>query len=245
MPQVSVRFYAELNDFLPADQQGKQLRVELDRRTSIKDMLEALGVPHTEIMTLIVNSKSVNFDYIVNAGDHISVYPPFSEIDISSVQKLGEYTQNEFRFVLDCHLGRLARYLRQCGFDTLYQNDYNDDQLAKISSTEERILLTRDRNLLKRSVIEYGYFVRETDPRKQLDEIIHRYRLRNRIKPFGRCTLCNGTVEPVDKQTINDLLEPKTRKHYETFWQCKDCQQVYWEGSHVEKMQQVTKDLLH
>jgi uncharacterized protein with PIN domain/sulfur carrier protein ThiS len=245
MPQVSVRFYAELNDFLPEKQQGKQLSVELDRRTSIKDMLEALGVPHTEIMALIVNGESVGFDYIVAAGDHISVYPPFAEIDIHPLQKLGEYTQGEFRFVLDCHLGRLARYLRQCGFDTLYQNDFDDDQLAQISSAEQRILLTRDRSLLKRSTIEYGYFVRATDPRKQLDEIIQRYRLKDQIRPFGRCTLCNGTVEPVDKQAIDSLLEPKTRKHYDTFWQCSNCQQIYWEGSHVEKMQRVTKDLLH
>ena len=244
MPQVHFRFYAELNDFLKAGQHHKRFTISLDRRTSIKDLIESLGVPHTEVEVILVNGKSVDFSYIVKDNDDISVYPLFESVDISPLLKLRDQPLRKMHFVLDCHLGRLARYLRQLGFDTLYRNDYDDDTLAQISAKEHRILLTRDRSLLKRSIITHGYFVRESDPRKQLDEVLNRFDLKNSIIPFGRCTRCNGIVVPVDKKTIDDQLEPKTRKYFDTFWQCTNCKQIYWEGSHVDKMHALNMEVM-
>lgn len=240
MPFVHFRFYADLNDFLPLDNQGVCFDVILNRRTSVKDMIEALGVPHTEVEVILINSTSVDFSYLLKDADRVSVYPAFDTPDITPLIKLNHLSAGNTRFVLDCHLGRLARYLRQLGFDTLYRNDYDDDELATLSANESRILLTRDRNLLKRSIITYGYFVRETDPRRQIDEIIRRYALKNRINPFGLCTRCNGKVMAVDKKLVMDQLEPNTKLHYNDFYQCADCKQVYWEGSHFEHMKRLT-----
>jgi uncharacterized protein len=245
MSHVELRFYAELNDFLRDAWKKKRFRLELNRRTSVKDLIESLGVPHTEVEVILANGVSVDFSYIVKDSDDLSIYPMFESVDVSPILKLRDEPLRETRFVLDCHLGRLARYLRQFGFDTLYRNDYNDDDLAEISSTQHRILLTRDRNLLKRSIITHAYFIRDHDPRKQLDEVIRRFDLKNRIIPFGRCTRCNGIVEEVDKTAIADQLEPKTRKYFDTFWQCSSCGQIYWEGSHVKHMLELTDEVLN
>lgn len=245
MSQASAtfRFYEELNDFLPATQRKQDIPYPLERRASVKDIIESLGVPHTEIEIIIVNQTSVDFSYIVNDGDHVSVYPVFESLDIQPLLRLREAPLRDPRFVLDCHLGRLARYLRQFGFDTLYRNDYDDEELAQVSADEHRILLTRDRNLLKRRIITHGYFVRETDPRQQLDEVIARFQLQGLLRPFGRCTRCNGIVEAVDKQAIEHLLEEKTRLYYQHFWRCSNCGQLYWEGGHYRDMCRLNEEL--
>jgi uncharacterized protein with PIN domain len=146
--------------------------------------------------------------------------------------------------VLDTHLGQLAAYLRMLGFDTLYRNDYPDDELARIASQEQRILLTRDRGLLKRGIIVYGYYVRETDPRRQMVEILRRYQLDGVIAPFRRCIRCNGPLRAVQKADIADRLAPKTREFYQEFSMCAACDQIYWKGSHYERMRQFIEGLL-
>jgi len=245
MSYVALRFYAELNDFLRDAQKQTRFKIELNRRTSVKDLIESLGVPHTEVEVILANGKSVDFNYIVKRDDELSIYPMFESVDVTPILKLREKPLRDIQFVLDCHLGRLARYLRQFGFDTLYRNDFTDDELADISAMEHRILLTRDRNLLKRSIITHGYCIREHDPRKQLDEVIRRFDLRKQIIPFGRCTRCNGIVEAVDKEAIEHLLEPKTRLYFDEFWQCTSCGQVYWEGSHVKHMLKLTDEIIN
>ena len=245
MSSVALRFYAELNDFLRAARKFRRFEIELNRRTSVKDLIESLGVPHTEVEVILANGKSVDFNYIVKTQDDLSIYPMFESVDVTPLLKLRDTPLRHTRFVLDCHLGRLARYLRQFGFDTLYRNDYTDDELAETSAREHRILLTRDRSLLKRSIITHGYFIREFDPRKQLDEVIRRFDLRGQIIPFGRCTRCNGLVERIDKKAIEHRLEPKTRLYYEDFWQCSSCSQIYWEGSHIKHMIALTDEVLN
>jgi uncharacterized protein len=245
MSYVALRFYAELNDFLRDAQKQTRFEIELNRRTSVKDLIESLGVPHTEVEVILANGKSVDFNYIVEREDDLSIYPMFESVDVTPVLRLREEPLRETRFVLDCHLGRLARYLRQFGFDTLYRNDYTDDELAETSASEHRILLTRDRSLLKRSIITHAYFIRDHDPRKQLDEVIRRFDLRNQIIPFGRCTRCNGIVEAIDKEAIEHLLEPKTRLYFDQFWQCTSCGQIYWEGSHVKHMLRLTDEVMN
>ena len=245
MSYVALRFYAELNDFLRDERKQTRFTAALNRRTSVKDLIESFGVPHTEVEIILANGHSVDFSYIVEDRDELSVYPMFESVDVTPILKLREKPLRNPRFVLDCHLGRLARYLRQFGFDTLYRNDYSDDELALTSAAENRILLTRDRSLLKRSIITHGYFIRAFDPRKQLDEVIRRFDLRKLITPFGRCTRCNGIVASVDKQAIENQLEPKTRLYFDTFWQCRSCGQIYWEGSHVKHMIKLTDEVLN
>lgn len=243
MSKVELRFYEELNDFLTPAQRKVTISHTFNRRASVKDMIESFGVPHTEVDIILVNGESVDFSYIVKDGDRISVYPVFESLDITPLLRLRPKPLRSPRFVLDSNLGRLARYLRMLGFDCLYQNDYTDKAVANISSQEHRILLTRDRILLQRKIITHGYFVRAVIPRTQVREVLFRFDLFGLIKPFSRCSRCNGELQVVDKETIQDRLEPKTRKYYHHFLLCPSCGQIYWEGSHHEHSRRLIETL--
>ncbi len=243
MSQCSIRFYEELNDFLPPQRRKVCFSHDFQRRASIKDMIEAMGVPHTEVDLILVNGESVDFSYIVRDGDWISVYPMFETFDIQPVSRVRLRPLRTSRFVLDVHLGKLARYLRLLGFDTLYHNDYDDAELARLASSEQRILLTRDRDLLKRAMVTHGFFVRATDPRRQIEEVLDRLDLYRAIQPFLRCTRCNGLLVAVPKRQVWERLAPKTRLYVETFWLCGQCSQVYWEGSHLPRIRRFIETL--
>ncbi|WP_455374894.1 Mut7-C RNAse domain-containing protein [Kaarinaea lacus] len=241
--EVSIRFYEELNDFLPPERRKKSFTYEVSQPGSIKDLIESLGVPHTEIDLILVNSQSVDFNYLVQNNDRISVYPVFEALDISPIIKLRPKPLRKSRFVLDTHLGRLAAYLRMLGFDTLYRNDYDDKTLANISVNEHRILLTCDVRLLMRKIITHGYYVRERNPKKQLLEVLSRFDLFTAQRPFTRCMHCNGEIKQVQKELIEHRLMPRTRENYEDFWQCGNCGKIYWQGSHFQRMQQLIEKL--
>jgi uncharacterized protein with PIN domain len=234
--QAFFRFYAELNDFLPPHRKQVVFSHVYDGQPSVKDTIEALGVPHTEVDLILVNGESVDFSYRMKDGDQVSIYPVFESIDIASVLRVRPQPLREVRFVIDTHLGRLAGYLRMLGFDTLYRNDFQDEELAKLSSREKRILLTKDRGLLKRSEVTHGYCVREIHPRRQLVEVLRRFDLARVIKPFERCIRCNGSVTRVDKEQVIDRLPPETRRYYDEYHLCQDCGRIYWRGSHYQRM---------
>jgi len=238
---IQIRFYEELNDFLPPERRKITFQHPVKQPGSIKDMIEALGVPHTEIDLILVNGQSVGFDYPVQDGDRISVYPVFESLDITPVTRLRPSPLRITRFVLDTHLGRLAAYLRLFGFDTLYRNDYDDPTLTNISVKEHRILLTRDKRLLMRKHITHGYYVRSTQPRKQLLEVLSRFDLNKNQQPFTRCMHCNGEIIPVSKEEIESRLLPRTKTWHREFWQCSQCNKIYWKGSHYQRLQQLIK----
>lgn len=244
MATAQFRFYAELNDFLPPERRKTAFAYAFDRRTSIKDAIEALGVPHPEVELIIVDGRSVDFDYILGDGDHVSVYPMFEALDVTPLIRLRPTPLREPRFVLDTHLGTLARYLRLLGFDSLYRNDYHDAELAGISAAQQRTLLTRDRGLLQRRIVTHGYFVRSDRPRVQLAEVCNRLDLYRAATPFKRCTRCNGLLEPVEKADILDQLEPRTKLYYDRFLRCASCGRIYWRGSHFRRMEGLIQDLL-
>lgn len=242
--QASFRFYAELNDFLPPHKRQQDFTITFELNASVKDMVEAQGVPHPEIDLILVNGQSVDFTYPVQNGDQISVYPVFELVDISPVVRLRPKPLRVTRFVLDVHLGRLATYLRMVGFDTLYRNDYADDELARISSSERRILLTRDRGLLMRAMVTHGYWLRATRPRQQLIEVLEHFDLFHAVQPFQRCLHCNALLQPINKAAISNRLQPKTRQYYDEFHQCRACGRIYWKGSHYQHMRQFIDSVL-
>lgn len=237
--QVELRFYEELNDFLPPQWRKTPFTHALTRRTSVKDLIESFGVPHTEVEVILVNGESVDFSYIVQPGDRISVYPVFESLDIAPLVRLREKPLRESRFVIDANLGRLARYLRLLGFDVIYRNDFTDREVAQIAQREKRIVLTRDRALLQQKIITHGYFVRADKPREQVREILARLDLYGALRPFTRCLRCNGELETVDKQAVLHRLEPKTKKYYDRFRRCENCGQAYWRGSHFNRMEKL------
>lgn len=175
MAQTTLRFYGPLNDFLPRSQRRKPFSNPFIHRVSVKDMIESLGVPHPEVDLLLVNSEPAPFSYLVQDGDFISVYPAFYSLAMAPFSLVRPKPLTENRFVLDVHLGKLATSLRMLGFDTLYRNDYGDEELARISAEQDRILLTRDRGLLMRGLVDYGYYVRHTDSQLQLKEVAARF----------------------------------------------------------------------
>lgn len=238
------RFYEELNDFLPPEQRKQTVPWSFRGNPGIKDPIEALGVPHTEIELIVVRGESIGFDYQLRDGDRVAVYPVFESLDVSSAVRLRDTPLRRTAFVVDVNLGKLARNLRMCGFDAAYRNDYRDRDVARISEREKRIVLTRDRRLLHYRIITHGYWVRATDPEIQLREVVERFDLGSRITPFRRCLECNGPVRPVSKREIIDELEPLTRKHFDEFHRCRACGKVYWPGSHYEHMRARVEGLL-
>ena len=237
MRRVYFRFYAELNELLPPTKRGSCFVHGLDPAATLKDVIEALGVPHTEIGLILINGESADFSCSQNDGDRISVYPVFRSVDINPLIRVRPALKGERRFVLDTHLSKLAAYLRMLGFDSLYRNDYRDEELARISANQQRTLLTRDRGLLKRSIVIHGYLVRKTYPQLQMMEVLSRFDLFASISPFRRCLHCNAPLQAVPKESIQHRLQPKTRQHYDEFHICRKCDRVYWKGSHYQRMQ--------
>jgi uncharacterized protein with PIN domain len=244
MAIADFRFYAELNDFLTPSRRQVSFTHFFKERVSIKDQIESFGVPHTEVDLILVNAESVDFSYLVQDGDQISVYPVSESRQLTPTSGVRPKPLLVPRFVLDIHLGKLATSLRMLGFDTLYRNDYTDQELAQISSTQGRILLTRDRGVLMRSVVTHGYYVRETHPPQQVVEVLQRFDLFGAVVPFQRCLRCNSLLQPVSKETIIDQLQPQTQEYMDEFHRCSECGQIYWKGSHYERMQQFIKQVL-
>ncbi len=229
MPNARFTFLPDLNDFLTTERRKGDFWYAFESGQTIKHLIEAAGVPHTEVGRVMVNDQPVEFDYQVRDGDRVTVAPATGDND-----PLGEP-----RFVLDNHLGRLAAYLRMLGFDVIYRNNFDDEELAQITAEEDRILLTRDRRLLMRKVVQRGYCLRSLDSRQQAIEVLRRFALFQAITPFKRCLRCNTPLERVSKEGILDRLEPLTKKYYEEFHRCPACGQIYWKGSHYEHMQQM------
>jgi uncharacterized protein with PIN domain len=243
MQQTIFRFYAELNDFLPPGRRMKAFSHTVFLRASVKDIIESLGVPHTEVDLILVNGVPVGFKYLVRDGDRISVYPPFTSLNVSSVMQLRPQLQ-DVRFALDTHLGRLATYLRMLGFDALYEVGCDDQGLSRICACQNRTLLTRDRGLLKQGEVIYGYFVRATEPRSQLVEVLRRFNLFRAAAPFQRCLRCNVLLQSVSKDSISDRLPPRTAQFYNDFRVCPGCGRLYWAGSHYAHMQRFIERIL-
>ncbi|BAY20607.1 hypothetical protein NIES2100_03490 [Calothrix sp. NIES-2100] len=237
-------FYAELNDFLPRNKRRMKITHNFAERASIKDMIESLGVPHPEVDYIKVNDIYVDFSYIVQDGDIIHIYP-ISVTDITTpTVSVRPQSLSVIRFVLDIHLGKLATSLRLLGFDTLYRNDYADEELAEISHTQARILLTRDKGLLMRSLVHHGYYVRSTNPQQQILEVLRRFDLFNLVSPFQRCLRCNGLLESIAKEQIIDQLPETVQLQNNEFHRCQECQQIYWKGTHYERLQQFIDGVL-
>jgi hypothetical protein len=231
-----IRFYAGLNAFLTPARRQVDFTFPTDATTTVKHAIEALGVPHTDVGLILANGESVDFAYRPQPGDRISVYPDFASVDVEPIQRLRPPLERPLTFLADNHLGRLVRYLRLLGFDVAYDHAISDEQLARLAHDDGRVLLTRDRGLLKRKLVTDGYCVRSHDSREQLFEVLRRYALFDDLAPWTRCLRCNGTLRPVEKSAILDRLEPKTKLYFDDFHQCDRCAQVYWQGSHVGEL---------
>ena len=230
------RFYEELNDFLPGEQRKVSFRHTFCGTPSVKDTIQAIGIPQTAIDLILVDGRSVDFAHRLRGGERVAVYPVFERLDISPVIRLRPRPLRDTRFILDVHLGKLARYLRMLGFDAAYDRDWGDETIIDMSLEQKRIILTRDIGILKQSRVTHSYWLRHHQPLEQLKEVLLSLDLLRQLHPFTRCMDCNGKIQPVDKNEISAHVAPEILGRFETFRQCRDCRKIYWKGSHYDRM---------
>lgn len=233
------RFYAELNDFLSPARRHTSFDYSVAGTRSVKDAIEAIGVPHTEVDLILVDGVSVGFERLLHGGERVAVYPVFELLDVAPLQHLRPQPLREPRFVLDVHLGKLARHLRMAGFDCLYRNDYRDSELVNAALAEHRIILTRDRGLLKQRLVTHGYFVRETNSEAQFREVVRALQLEARLRPFTRCRECNTELRDAPRAEVLETLPEKVRGIYTRFQRCAGCGRTYWEGTHYARLRRL------
>jgi uncharacterized protein with PIN domain len=242
-PSAIFRFYEELNDFLAPERRKRDFPVEIDRARSVKDAIESVGVPHPEVDLILVDGRSVGFGHLLRGGERVAVYPVFEAFDISPLVRLRPRALRDPRFVADGHLGKLARHLRMAGFDTLWDNAWDDDRIVQVSAAQTRTILTRDKGMLRRNDVERGYFVRATESEAQLGEVVRALQLEALIRPFTRCRECNVVLEDVARERVAERIPERVRDLYERFKRCPGCERVYWEGSHFARMKGVLERL--
>ncbi|WP_366984115.1 Mut7-C RNAse domain-containing protein [Accumulibacter sp.] len=235
---ATFRFYGELNDFLAAPRRQRDSELRGASSATVKHLIETLGVPHTEVELILVNGRPVDFAQRLQAGDRVAVYPAFTTLELGPLPRLRPAPPADPRFVVDAHLGGLARLLRLAGFDTVCDQALDDAGIAQLAADDERIVLSRDRDLLERRAIRHGGYVHAQNPDRQLVEILARFDLAGRLRPFSRCLQCNAPLLAVDKALVLDALPPRVRHTQQEFSRCAVCRRVYWPGSHWQQMRQ-------
>ena len=241
---ATFRFYGELNDFLVRERRGRSFPTPCARAATTKHMVEALGVPHTEVELVLLNGAPAGLDDILEDGDRVAVYPRFTLLPVADVARLDQRPPGRARFVADAHLGGLARLLRMAGFDTIYRNTLHDAEIEAIALDDGRAVLTRDRELLKRRGIEYGCYVRALKAEAQLREVVDRFGLAERMRPFTLCLSCNAPLRPIAKADVLDRLPPRVAATQDEFSTCDCCHGVFWKGSHWQRMAGVLDTVL-
>jgi uncharacterized protein len=217
-------FQSQLWMFLERARRGRAFEYDCARAATLKNAIEALGVPHTEVGALRVNGEPATLQRIVREGDRIEVETAKSGSD------------PDLRFVADAHLGGLARFLRMLGFDTLHRNAYSDEEIRRLAETQGRVVLTRDRELLKCREIARGAYVHALKPEAQLREVAERYGLEAHARPFTLCLACNLPLQPVDRNAVAARVPPAVLELHDSFVRCPGCNGVFWPGSHYRRM---------
>lgn len=244
MPFVSIRCYAELNDFLPPNMRFVTFHLSLTSNTLLKDIANKIGIPFDLIDLVLVNNKPVGQSSCLEENDRVAFYPVFENFDISSVTKVRDHPLRQPKFILDVHLGKLANHLRMFGFDTLYQNDWMEESLITISRNENRILLSRSKSLLDNESLAHGYLIINTDSHLQLMEVLERFDLYSLASPFTRCIECNSKLQLAEKEAILSRIPKKVREWCNEYQQCSSCNRIYWQGSHYQYMNAFVQSIL-
>lgn len=233
-PEIHVAFAPELRLFVPHERRSGTTAVGTDGASTLGHVVESLGVPLPEVGALVVNGRETPVSYIPAAGDSVEVRP---------VERPQRVPGAPLRFLLDVHLGTLARRLRLLGVDTAYEStDLGDPALAALSAAEKRVLLSRDRGLLRRRELWAGAYIYSTRPDDQLRDVLDRFA--PGLAPWTRCTACNGVLEKATKEQVADQLEGGTQRSYDVFAQCEECGRAYWKGAHHDRLEAIVEHAL-
>jgi len=244
MAKAIFRFYEELNDFLPEHRRKTDFEAPFTGKRSIKDMVESLGVPHTEIDLILVNGISVGFDYILQDKDRVSVYPVFESLNITDVTRLRKIPLRRNKFIADINLGDIVKYMRVLGLDVYYDTFLTNREIIEISNNESRIILTKNKRLLKFKDVNHGIFIRPGTPKEQTSRIITHLDIKSNIKPFSRCLRCNSLLNTVPKEKILDRIPPKTKACCDDYVLCQTCDKIFWKGTHFIRMEKFVRQIL-
>lgn len=236
MIQITIRFHPDLAIFLSKKEKQGPVTYLLDRRASLKDIIESKGVPHTEIGEMLFNGSRVDFSFLPRCDGLIQVSPVLPPFDVCSPSLLRPVPLDRVKFIADVNVIRLGRLMIFLGFDVLYSSRLDDTDIASIAEQQQRIVLTRDTQMLKRNQIVYARRVREDRPYDQLIEIVQFFGLQKHARSFSRCVICNRSLAKVEKVKVIHRLEPKTKKYFHSFKECPGCGKIYWKGSHYENL---------
>jgi len=237
------RFYAELNDFLPPKRKQKAFVQSFKTPIAVGETIGSLGIPLSEVDMILVNKTSVDLNHKLKESDYISVFPVFESLDVSATTKIRKIALRNTLFVADAHLGKLAKYLRMLGFDTLYRSDIDDEEIISVAKKEKRIILTRDKLLLKSKDVSHGYFIRSIEKHEQLREVVKKFDLYSQFKSFTRCMTCNTVFIKAYKEEIHKKLDKDILGIFNEFFYCKNCDKVFWKGSHFKRMEAYIREL--
>jgi uncharacterized protein with PIN domain len=233
-----IRFYFsdDLHKFTKKRKVFGCAEFEYQRKSSIKDLVESYNIPHTEIGKILCRNKELGFNYYPKQGDDIYVFGINKPVNVKEETKLRPVAFDEIKFIADANIGKAAVLIRALGYDALWENDIDDSELTQIAYNEDRVVLTRDIDLLKRKIVNHGMYINSSDPFEQTKLVIERFGLKGPFDLFSRCTRCNAKLNKVSKEQIYERLLPKTKLYYNEFFLCPDCEKIYWKGSHREKI---------
>jgi uncharacterized protein len=241
MPTAEFRFYEELNDHLPPARRKQSFVRAFDGTPAVKDVIEGLGVPHTEIDLILIDGRSARFRDRLRGGERVAVYPVFERLDLRPLYRLRPRPLRRTRFLADVHLGKLARLLRLMGFDTKYSTESSDRELVAASVRERRVLLSRDVGLFMYKALTRGYRLRSTDPERQAVEVMEALSLQGVLQPFTRCLSCNARLEAIARSAIRERVPPRVFKRFRRFMRCSGCGRIYWRGTHFLRLEQLVR----
>lgn len=234
MLDVTVHVEGELRDHLDRASTGGTVHVTLELPAGLRDIVQSLGIPHVECREVSVNGRRSTWRHTVAEGD---------EIVLSSRYPLVTPPPDP-RFLLDDHLGKLARHVRLLGLDAEHETGADDADLARRSVAESRTLLTRDRGLLMRAVLRDGRFIRAVDPRQQAIEVMRSFALTTVVAPLTRCLECNTMLVAATLEEIADRVPASTAARQDRFQRCPGCRRAYWEGTHTDQLRARARDIL-
>ena len=244
MTRVFVRFYEELNDFLPRHRRKVDFGVEFTGTRSVKDLVESLGPPHTEVDLIVVNGRSAGFSCLLRDGDRVSVYPTFESLDIGNVTRVRPVPLRKTRFIADTNLGGMVRYMRALGFDVDFDPALSAGELIERSRHRGRIILTGSRDLLKNNGVTHGILVRRGSTSEAIAAVLDRVDIAREIRPFSRCLRCNTVLSTVAKEHVAHRLPAKVKARFGRFARCPSCERIYWKGTHHDAMGKVISRIL-
>ncbi len=241
MPTAEFRFYEELNDYLPLSCRKRSFTHAFAGTPAVREVIEHLGVPHTEVDLILIDGRSARFAHRLRGGERVAVYPMFERLDIRPLYRLRPKPLRRTRFLADAHLGKLARLLRLLGFDTTYSTELSDRDLVATSVRERRILLSRDLRLFRHKALTRGYRLRLTDPQRQVEEVIQALALHRASQPFTRCMSCNAKLHSVPRSAVKDSVPPRVFQRFRRFMRCSGCGRIYWRGTHFLQLEQLVR----